>query len=112
MIHENSIVTVTPDQVACSLPGELLILQTASGVYYGLDEVGMRVWDLMTNGSDASMGMNAAITPQDPQRVADIRDALIAEYDVDRETCTRDLIGLLEKLAAKQLIEVRSAPAA
>lgn len=96
MICENSIVTVSPDQVVCDLLGELLILQTASGVYYGLDDVGKRVWGLMN----------------EPKRVGGIRDALVAEYDVDRETCTRDLLELLERLANKRLIEVDSAAVA
>jgi hypothetical protein len=93
MIHEDSIVMVTGDQVACELLGELLILQTASGVYYGLDEVGKRVWSLMN----------------EPKRVGEIRDALLAEYETDRKTCTGDLLALLEKLASKRLIEVNPA---
>jgi hypothetical protein len=96
MIHEHSLVAVTADQVSCEMQGELLILQTASGVYYGLDPIGKRVWTLML----------------EPKRVCDIRDVLLAEYEVDRETCTRDLLALLEKLTRKQLIEVRSAPVA
>ena len=96
MIHEDSVVAVTTDQVACEMQGELLILQTASGVYYGLDPIGKRVRSLLV----------------EPQRVGGIRDALVAEYEVDRETCTRDLLTFLEELARKQLIEVRSAPVA
>jgi hypothetical protein len=96
MIHEHSLVTVTADQIACEMQGELLILQTASGVYYGLDPIGKLVWSLMA----------------EPKRVGGIRDVLLAEYEVDRGTCTRDLLVLLEELARKQLIEVRSAPVA
>ena len=93
MICEDSIVNVAVGQVACELLGELLILQTASGVYYGLDDVGKRVWSLMN----------------EPRQVSGIRDALVAEYNVDRETCTRDLLAHLERLASKRLIEVNSA---
>jgi hypothetical protein len=96
MIHEHSLVAVTPDQVACEMQGELLILQTASGIYYGLDPVGKLVWDQMT----------------EPKPVGGIRDALLAEYEVDRGTCTRDLVALLEELASKRLIEVSPAPVA
>jgi hypothetical protein len=95
MIDEESMVTVTTEQVACDMKGELLILQTVSGVYYGLDPVGRRVWSLM----------------DEPRRVGAIRDVLLNEYQVDREKCTRDLLDLLEKLASKRLIEVKSAPA-
>ena len=96
MIGEESIVALAADQVACEMLGELLILQTASGIYFGLDEVGKRVWDLL----------------KQPTRVRAIRDTLLAEYDVDRETCTRDLVALLERALQKRLIEVCSAAAA
>lgn len=96
MIDEDTIITVTADQVACDMKGELLVLQTASGVYYGLNPVGKRVWSLMN----------------EPRRVGAIRDVLLDEYEVDRETCTRNLLDLLEKLASKRLIEVKSGPVA
>ncbi len=96
MIDENSIVNVTSEQVACDMKGELLILQTTSGIYYGLDPVGRRVWSLM----------------EQPRSVGAIRNVLLSEYLVDREKVTRDLLDLLEKLASKRLIEVQSEPVA
>jgi hypothetical protein len=96
MIHEHSFVAVTSDQVACEMQGELLILQTASGIYYGLDPIGKRVWDQLS----------------EPKPVGSIRDALLVEYEVDRGTCTRDLVALLEDLIRKRLVEVRPAPVA
>jgi hypothetical protein len=96
MINENTIIGATEDQVACDMKGELLILHTASGTYYGLDPVGTRVWSLL----------------QEPKRVGAIRDILLDEYDVDRERCTRNLIELVEKLTSKKLVEVKSAPLA
>ena len=37
----------TKDQVSCDLAGEAAILNIKSGVYYGLDPVGARIWNLM-----------------------------------------------------------------
>jgi hypothetical protein len=96
MIMEDTVIAASPDQVACDMKGELLILHTASGTYYGLDPVGTRVWSLL----------------QEPQRVGTIRDILLDEYDVERERCTSNLFELVEKLASKKLIEVKSAPLA
>jgi hypothetical protein len=93
MIHEDSIITLTSEQVACDMKGELLILHTASGTYFGLNPVGKRVWSLI----------------HEPRRAGDIRDVLLNEYHVDRETCTRHLLALLEKLASKRLIKVNAA---
>ncbi len=84
-------VVAARDQVSCDVGGEAAILQLASGVYYSLDAVGSRIWALV----------------QSPRSVREIRDTLLAEYDVPAERCERDLLGLLQALAAEQLIEVR-----
>jgi len=96
VIGEDTIIARSSSQVTCQMLNELLILQTASGRYYGLNELGSRAWSLL----------------EKPRRLGEIRDALLGEYDVDRETCTRDLVGLFEKLAEKQLIEVTPAASA
>ncbi len=96
MLTDESIVVASSNQFACDLKGELLILDATSGSYYGLDPVGKRIWSLL----------------QEPKRVSAIRDALLGEYDVDRELCARDLTALLQDLAQNGLIEVKSAPTA
>ena len=84
-------VAAARDQVSCDVGGEAAILQLASGVYYSLDAVGSRIWALV----------------QSPRSVREIRDTLLAEYDVPAARCERDLLGLLQALAAEQLIEVQ-----
>jgi Coenzyme PQQ synthesis protein D (PqqD) len=88
-----SIVTASPDQISCPLGEESAILNIRSTVYYGLNPVGARVWNLL----------------QHPKTVQELRDTLIDEYDVERENCERDLLALLEKLRAEGLIHVRDA---
>jgi Coenzyme PQQ synthesis protein D (PqqD) len=44
--------------------------------------------------------------------VAEVRDAVVGEYDVEPGRCERDLITLLEQLLAEGLIEVRDSPPA
>jgi hypothetical protein len=89
-----SIVTASPEQISCPLGDESAILNVRSSVYYGLNPVGARVWNLL----------------QQPKTVRELRDALVDEYDVESENCERDLLGLLEKLRAEGLIQVRSGP--
>lgn len=91
MITENSIVVVTKDQVYSDLAGEAVILHLKSGVYYGLNTVGARIWELI----------------QEPKAVKDIRNALLEEYDVKLENCEKDLLALLRKLLSEGLIEVK-----
>ena len=90
-ISDRSVVVVTKDQVSCDLAGEAAILNIKSGVYYGLDPVGARIWNLM----------------QKPLEVLEIQNAITDEYDVEPEQCARDLMALLEKLFAEGLIEVK-----
>ncbi len=90
-ISDQSIVVAAKDQVSCDLAGEAAILNIKNGVYYGLDPVGARIWSLM----------------QEPRAVAEIQNTITGEYDVEPERCARDLVGLLEKLLAEGLIEVK-----
>jgi hypothetical protein len=93
-MSDDSRFVVSPDQVSCGLGGEAAILHLKTAIYYGLDPVGARVWDLLRT----------------PRTLAEIRDAILAEYDVEPARCERDLRDLLEKLAAERLIEILAEP--
>ena len=92
-ISDHSVVVVAKHQVSCDFAREAAILNVKSGVYYGLDPVGARIWNLM----------------QEPCEVAEIQNAITEEYDVEPERCARDLVGLLEELLAEGLIELKNA---
>lgn len=92
-ISLRSTVAAAKDQVSAELADEIVILSLRSGRYYGLGEVGGRIWDLL----------------REPRSVAQICDVLVEEYDVPREPCERDVVALLEQLASNGLIEVRDA---
>lgn len=87
---ESSVVAAPEGQLSCDLAGEAVILDIKSGEYYGLNAVGGHIWNLI----------------QEPKAVNDVLSVLLEEYDVDRERCQRDLLVLLEDLAAKGLIQV------
>jgi hypothetical protein len=82
-------------QVWCDLGDEVAILHLGSGLYYGLDGVGARVWALL----------------QEPRRVRDLGDVIVREYDVDRPRFERDLPAFLSALEQANLIEVDHASA-
>jgi hypothetical protein len=90
-LSQETMVAVTKDQVWCNLGEESAILNTKGGIYYGLDPVGTRIWTLL----------------QTPCTVAEIRQALLQEYEVEPERCERDLINLLNDLLGAGLIEIR-----
>ena len=91
-ICDHSVVVAVKDQVSCDLAGEAAILNVKSGVYYGLDPVGARIWNLI----------------QEPRKVAEIQTAITDEFEVEPERCARHLVSLLEELLAEGLIEIKS----
>lgn len=88
-----SIVVASKDQMASDIAGETVILGLAEGIYYGLDTVGARVWQII----------------QSPTTVADVRRMIVSEYEVKPERCEADLLDLLQKMIDAGLVEVRSA---
>lgn len=85
-------VAAARDQVSVDLEGEAVILSLADGVYYGLDPVGARVWTLL----------------EQPRTVAELRDAVVAEWAVDAPTAERDLLALLAEMVGHGLVEIRA----
>lgn len=82
-------VRASDDLVFRELDGESVLLNLATGVYFGLDEVGTRIWQLIEQHG----------------RLLDVRDAMTREFDVDEETAGRDLSELVAKMCARGLVE-------
>lgn len=83
-------VTIPPQVMARTVGDETVILDLASGTYYGLDPVGARIWQLFVDG----------------QTLAQVRDTMLAEYDVSVDDLERDLNRLLSELSDKNLISL------
>ena len=81
-------VVATSEHVACTVEGEAVILHLQEGVYYGLNTVGTRVWELV----------------QTPRRFSEIVAFVVGEFDVPQEQCESDLAELLTDLQARGLV--------
>ncbi len=81
-IDKDTMIVRSDGPVGTSIPGETVILDPAKGVYFGLDGVGARVWELLAN----------------PIRFGDLIDTLESEYEVDRATLESDIRALLADL--------------
>jgi hypothetical protein len=86
----NSRLQAVETQVSADLGHETVILHLDSGIYFGLDKVGTRVWNLLA----------------EPRTVAELRDAVVAGFEVDAATCEADLLRLLEQLRERGLVRV------
>jgi len=91
MLRDESRISLTPEQVSAELDGEAVLLNLKNGVYFGLNPVGTRVWSLLKEG---------------PKRVAELRQAILDEYDVGFQECDDDLRSLLTSLDEHGLIAV------
>ena len=89
-ITPDSTVVASEQQMSRDVGEETVILGIEEGMYYGLDQVASRIWSLL----------------QEPCRVSDICDVVVAEYEVTPEECQRDVVALLGQLADQRLIEV------
>ena len=87
-----SVVAAATDQISCDLAGEEVILDLKSGVYYGLDVVGARIWRLV----------------QQPRSLSDITDAVMSEFEVGYDECKADLLEFLTTMIGHGLVEIRN----
>jgi hypothetical protein len=87
-------VRIRKDVVFRDLDGELVLLNLRTGVYFGLDRVGTRIWGLIA----------------DERSLSEIVGALTADYEVDAETCEADVAQFVATLADNELIDLADAP--
>lgn len=90
LVSEHSSVVAVREQTSCDFDGEAVILNLKSEKYYGLNDVAARIWALV----------------QRPTTVGDIRDALLAEFDVTADQLDRDLAAWLAEMAREGLVEI------
>lgn len=88
---EASIVVARASVASCELDGEAVILNVDTGLYHGLNEVGSRIWQLV----------------RQPRRVSELKQQLLAEFEVDEQELGHDLLAVLADMHRAGLIEVR-----
>jgi len=91
-LFDDTVVVAACNQVSTEVGDEVAILNLDSGVYYGLNQVGARIWSLIT----------------EPRTVHQIQEDVCSEYDVQPDRCYEDLRNFLTQLADAELVEVRS----
>jgi hypothetical protein len=85
--------THIPDDILYqNLQGELVLLNVHTGIYFGLDTVGARMWQLIHAHQHAPL--------------QDVLDALVGEYNVSPDQCAGDLLNLVARMEENRLLEI------
>ncbi|MEE4236563.1 MAG: PqqD family protein [Anderseniella sp.] len=84
-------VVLSPEALFQEIAGEGVILDLASSSYFGLDEVGVRLWQLLQANPS-------------PQAACEV---LLTEYEVEPAQLEQDLAKLLDQLVEAGLATVQ-----
>lgn len=87
---------IRPDVLSKHLQDETVLLDLASGTYFGLNEVGAAIWGWL----------------KEQPTVSQLHQAVVDTFEVDAEVARADLEPLLESMLERGLIEKCSASSA
>lgn len=85
---------VHPDVVWRDVDGEIVLLNVVTGQYFGLDDIGSRVWLILQQEGDAGAPISR------------LSERILAEFDVDQPTALADLTALFDQLRDQQLVVI------
>ena len=81
-------ITVSPEVLFQEVGGEAVLLDLKSESYFGLDDVGMRIWQLI----------------QEQGSLRAVFERMLTEYDVEPARLEEDLLRHVGELAAAGLV--------
>ena len=85
-------ITLSPDVISQEVSGETVLLDLNSENYFGLDEVGTRIWQLL----------------KETGNLQTVFDTMLEEYDVDEKQLKKDLLDHVTQLVEAGLISLVS----
>ncbi|MBL0141403.1 MAG: PqqD family protein [Betaproteobacteria bacterium] len=85
-------VRVADDVLFQELQGEGVLLNLNSGMYFGLDAVGTRIWQLIA----------------EQEQLGEVARLIEEEFDVSPEQCASDLLALVAWLGSQGLVTIQA----
>lgn len=93
MLNASSQIVAHPEVVACPFGDGLALLDLRSGQYFTTNAIGAFIWNQM----------------EAPIRAAALRDAVLAQYDIEADVCARDLDRHLHGMVSANLASLADA---
>ena len=90
MISLQQKVTISPEVMSQEVGGETVLLDMKSEHYFGLDETGTRIWQLLMESKD----------------LQSVFDTMLDEYEVSETELERDFQEYLKKLVGAGVISL------
>ena len=87
-MSDSSVIVRSATPLTAPVHDDLVMLDPDRGEYFGLNEVGARIWTILAA----------------PTSVGELCARLTAEYDVDSEECRRSVLAFLDELVAARLV--------
>jgi hypothetical protein len=82
---------ISKEVIFQELEGEAVLLNMQSGIFFGLNPVAKRMWELLSE-----LGQAEKVLKQ-----------LLQEYEASEEKLRQDLVDFIEKLKSKGLVEIQ-----
>lgn len=86
----NSIISRNEDLVSSDLDDGLVMMSLENNSYYGLDNIGKRVWEII----------------EEKKTFQNIVNIILLEYDVSEKECIEDLKDLFDKFQKENIITI------
>jgi hypothetical protein len=92
-LDQSATIVASSEQVSCELAEEVVILNLRNGEYYGLNEVGAKIWNLI----------------QEPRTLDSVVENIMRDYpEVDSEQCAADVREIVEQFIEADLVTLAS----
>ncbi len=87
-MHLGTRLSIPPQVMSRRVGEETVLLDLESGLYFGVDQVGQRVWELAGSG----------------QTLGNIVDVIVDEFDVERAQAEADVLEFAATLVERGLL--------
>jgi hypothetical protein len=95
-LSTNSNVQVPSSVLFSNVDGEGVLLNTDTGLYFGLNDVGARIWSMLEQRSPLTA----------------VQERLVDEYEVESEQAWHDLESFIEEMLVEGLVKLDTADSA
>ena len=89
-LNNHTLLQQHPDICSREFDGETVMMNSSLDKYFGLDEVGTRIWSIL----------------KEKHTLREIVLTLTSEYDIQEENCLNDITPFIESLIEDELVIV------